>query len=106
MSTWADDDGDLPPPPPGFEDVRAGAHAAEIADIASQLGGAAAIGTPRETVDAPDVALKSDGLREEHAGEVVKAIVDPSTPYASAKSFEDLGLSAELLQGTVRGDEV
>ena len=50
-------------------------------------------------MDAPDVALKSEGLREEHAGEVVKAIVDPSTPYASAKSFEDLGLSAELLGG-------
>jgi ATP-dependent RNA helicase DDX19/DBP5 len=98
MSTWADDDGDLPPPP-GFEDVRAGAHAAEIADIASQLGGAPAIGTRADAVDAPDVALKSEGLREEHAGEVVKAIVDPSTPYASAKSFEDLGLSAELLRG-------
>ena len=85
---------------PGFEDVKAGAHASEISEIAAKLGGGdASIGTAADKVDAPDLSLKSDGLREEHAGEVMKTIIDPSTPYTSAKSFEDLGLSAELLRG-------
>lgn len=101
MTSWAEHDGeDLPPPPPGFEDVKAGAHASEISEIAAKLGGGdASIGTAADKVDAPDLSLKSDGLREEHAGEVMKTIIDPSTPYTSAKSFEDLGLSAELLRG-------
>ena len=100
MSKWADDTDELPPPPPGFEDVKAGAHAEEISSIAAQLSGdSTSVGTKAPTVDAPDLALKSDGLREEHAGEVQKTIVDPSTPYTSAKSFEDLGLSEALLRG-------
>lgn len=101
MTSWAEHEGeDLPPPPPGFEDVKAGAHASEISEIAAKLGGGdASIGTAADKVDAPDLSLKSDGLREEHAGEVMKTIIDPSTPYTSAKSFEDLGLSAELLRG-------
>ena len=48
--------------------------------------------------DAPDLALKSDVLVEEPETEVVKTVVS-DTPYASAKSFEELGLSKELLQG-------
>jgi len=100
MSNWADDADELPPPPPGFEDVKAGAHAEEISSIAAKLSGdSTSVGTKAPTVDAPDLALKSDGLREEHAGEVQKTIVDPSTPYTSAKSFEDLGLSEALLRG-------
>jgi ATP-dependent RNA helicase DDX19/DBP5 len=103
MPTWAEDDGDeLPPPPPGFEDVHPGAHADAVDAIAKQLtsaSGGTTIGTPAGVVDAPDLALKTGDLREEHAGEVMKTIVDPSTPYTSAKSFEDLGLSAELLRG-------
>jgi len=102
MPTWAEDDGDeLPPPPPGFEDVHPGAHADAVDAIAKQLtsaSGGTTIGTPAGVVDAPDLALKTGDLREEHAGEVMKTIVDPSTPYTSAKSFEDLGLSAELLR--------
>ena len=48
--------------------------------------------------DAPDLALKSDVLVEEPETEVVKTVVS-DTPYASAKSFEELGLSEELLRG-------
>ena len=49
--------------------------------------------------DAPDLALKSDVLVEQPETVVVKTVVSDNTPYASAKSFEELGLSAELLQG-------
>ena len=48
--------------------------------------------------DAPDLALKSEVLVEQEETVVEKKVVD-NTPYASAKSFEELGLSAELLQG-------
>ena len=47
----------------------------------------------------PDTALgKSEVLVEQEETVVEKKVVD-DTPYASAKSFEELGLSAELLQG-------
>lgn len=47
----------------------------------------------------PDSALgKSEVLVEQEETVVEKKVVD-DTPYASAKSFEELGLSAELLQG-------
>ena len=46
----------------------------------------------------PDTALgKSEVLVEQEETVVEKKVVD-DTPYASAKSFEELGLSAELLQ--------
>jgi len=48
--------------------------------------------------DAPDLALKSDQLVEQDETEVHK-VVTSDTPYVSAKSFEELGLSPELLQG-------
>ena len=52
-----------------------------------------------EKPDAPDTTLgKSEQLVEQEETVVEKKVVD-DTPYASAKSFEELGLSAELLQG-------
>ena len=51
-----------------------------------------------EKPDEPDPAPKSDQLVEEPETEVVKNVVN-DTPYVSAKSFEDLGLSEGLLKG-------
>uniref|UniRef100_A0A0D6QVS5 RNA helicase n=1 Tax=Araucaria cunninghamii TaxID=56994 RepID=A0A0D6QVS5_ARACU len=53
------------------------------------------------TVDKPEVVLKSDkliepaDLDESH----IEAVSAGDTPYTSAKTFEDLNLSAELLRG-------
>ena len=49
-------------------------------------------------VDAPDLSLKSDTLVDEGPGEI-KTVTADNTLYTSAKTFEDLGLSQELLQG-------
>ena len=55
-----------PPPPPGFEDVKAGAHLDEVAEVAEKLakGEDLRLGTKKEgTVDAPDLSLKTGQLK-------------------------------------------
>jgi len=55
-----------PPPPPGFEDVKAGAHLDEVAEVAEKLakGEDLRLGTKKEgTVDAPDLSLKTGELK-------------------------------------------
>ena len=55
-----------PPPPPGFEDVKAGAHLDEVAQVAEKLakGEDLRLGTKKEgTVDAPDLSLKTGQLK-------------------------------------------
>ena len=55
-----------PPPPPGFEDVKAGAHLDEVAEVAEKLakGDDLRLGTKKEgTVDAPDLSLKTGRLK-------------------------------------------
>lgn len=47
------------------------------------------------TVDAPDVAIKGGGLRDPETEITAKS----DTLYSSAHSFEELGLSPQLLQG-------
>ena len=52
-----------PPPPPGFEDVKAGAHLDEVAEVAEKLAKGENLGTKKEgTVDAPDASLKTGKL--------------------------------------------
>ncbi|XP_057818251.1 DEAD-box ATP-dependent RNA helicase 38 [Cryptomeria japonica] len=53
------------------------------------------------TVDEPEIILKSDKLIEPaHSDEShIKAVTAGDTPYTSAKTFEDLNLSPELLRG-------
>lgn len=52
-----------PPPPPGFEDVKAGAHLDEVAEVAEKLAKGEHLGTKKEgTVDAPDASLKTGKL--------------------------------------------
>jgi len=95
-----------PPPPPGFEDVKAGAHLDEVAQVAEKLakGEDLRLGTKKEgTVDAPDLSLKTGQLKswadEEAETEAIIKVADPNSKYTSAQTFDELGLSAELLQG-------
>lgn len=52
-------------------------------------------------VDQPDLSLKSGKLNDVPEGEEheIKKVVASDTPYSSAKSFEELNLSEELLRG-------
>lgn len=77
-------------PPPGFENTSIDATAAALSSIA--------VSTGNNNVDTPDLSLKSDKLVDEGPGEI-KTVTAADTMYTSAKSFEDLGLSQELLQG-------
>ena len=56
------------------------------------------VGDGAAATDAPDLSLKSDRLVDEGPGEI-KTVTADNTMYSSAKTFEELGLSAELLQG-------
>jgi hypothetical protein len=51
-------------------------------------------------VDAPDLALKSGELNEEAEAvvEITKELAPGATPYTSAKTFDELNLSPELLK--------
>lgn len=49
-------------------------------------------------VDAPDLSLKTPGLREDETKEITSKTVEDSL-YTSAVSFEELPISKELLQG-------
>lgn len=53
------------------------------------------------TVDTPELKMKSEKLNEEAEApetQIQKVLAD-NTPYTSAKRFEDLNISAELLRG-------
>ena len=52
-----------PAPPPGFEDVKAGAHLDQVAEIALKLAkGEQISSTKLDAVDAPDLSLKTGKL--------------------------------------------
>ncbi|KAL6777779.1 hypothetical protein ACKKBG_A15620 [Auxenochlorella protothecoides x Auxenochlorella symbiontica] len=76
--------------PPGFEDVEVNEAAAKLSSV--QVSEAAP-----DAGDEPDTSLKTDSLVERDT-EVKKVLAD-DTLYTSAKTFEELGLSPELLQG-------
>lgn len=106
-----DDDG----PPPGFETPKlagtasarsnssnstAAAAAAAADAVAAELAGVKVSQEP--SLDDPDLSIKSQQLVEAEddggPGEV-KTVTQGDSFYTSAKSFEELGLSQELLQG-------
>ncbi len=49
-------------------------------------------------MDEPDLSIKADQLVDDGEGEI-KTVTADATIYSSAKTFEELGLSQELLQG-------
>jgi len=81
-------------PPTSDETTAAAVNAA--ADALQKVGVSAP--DDPDAPDAPDLSLKSEVLLEQEETVVEKKVVD-DTPYASAKSFEELGLTQELLQG-------
>lgn len=115
-------------PPPGFEATDAGSHtvepelAADVAAItaavtAATVGGArpcraaAAASAPRadatppladagDEADEPDLSLKTGELNVEAEAvvEIKKELAPGTSPYVSAKTFEELNLSEELLR--------
>ncbi|XRB17519.1 DEAD-box ATP-dependent RNA helicase 38 [Pseudoscourfieldia marina] len=118
MSSWADAADEEPraqaappeesdPPPPGFSASDEGAHNPSLIEAQAGSGsgsGSAAGAGVEDGVDKPDIALKSEGLQEEE-GEEVQAEVrgDAESIYKAAETFEDLGLSKELLEGLYSG---
>ena len=88
------------PRPRGLSGGAASSEAASAVDAAAEALEKVGVAEPADpdAPDAPDLALKSEVLVEQEETVVEKKVVD-NTPYASAKSFEELGLSAELLQG-------
>ncbi|KAG2490675.1 hypothetical protein HYH03_010844 [Edaphochlamys debaryana] len=86
--SWADEADEDEGPPPGFEGeaVKAVAEKLEGAKVA-EVG-----------VDEPDLALKTEGLRERPEAEITTKTEGDSI-YASAHKFEELPLSPELLKG-------
>lgn len=78
-----------PPPPPGFEDVKAGAHLDEVAEVAEKLakGDDLRLGTKKEgTVDAPDLSLKTGRLKS-WADEEVRFLIRARFDFAIFFSF-------------------
>ena len=88
------------PAPEASPAEPASSEAASAVDAAAEALEKVGVAEPADpdAPDAPDLALKSEVLVEQEETVVEKKVVD-DTPYASAKSFEELGLSAELLQG-------
>ena len=84
-------------PPPGFSADDAGTHAVEESVVESL---SRAIESTEVTADVPDPAA---ALVEEEATEIKTVLAPDATPYSSAKTFEELNLSPELL--TVRRRE-
>ena len=87
-------------PPAEANPAEAPAKSAPDVDAAADALGKVGVSeaADAEKPDEPDLALKSEVLNEQQETVVEKKVVD-DTPYASAKTFEDLGLSAELLKG-------
>jgi ATP-dependent RNA helicase DDX19/DBP5 len=91
----ADDDD---APPPGFENVK---PSQDNADAAAELLANVKVteeNTTTNGVDDPDLSIKQDRLVDDGPGEI-KTVTADNTIYSSARSFEELGLSQELLQG-------
>jgi len=93
-------------PPPGFEDVRPGTFAAveqeakpdaAVEELSAAVATSARVTAEGEDVDAPDASLKSGVLLEAEEEEIKTVLAPSATPYASAKTFEELQLSPELL---------
>eukprot|EP00898_Chlorokybus_atmophyticus_P009013 jgi/Chlat1/9112/Chrsp97S08421 len=107
MASWADkaeeSEGDEPlppPPPPGFEDVLAGTHKPDEEALAREVE-SLGVSEDKGAVDEPTMNLPSDKLNPdtETPETEIKKVYANDTPYTSAKSFEDLSLSEELLRG-------
>lgn len=81
-------------PPPGFDVADAGTHAVEDSVVESL---SKALEAQEVSVDVPDPSI---ALVEEAETEIKTVLADNATPYVSAKTFEELNLSPELL--TVR----
>lgn len=91
-------------PPPGFEKLPLPEGKTPDADADAATAALASVSIKKESenhidgVDDPDSSIKMDRLVEEGPGEI-KTVVADDTMYTSAKTFEDLGLGPELLQG-------
>jgi len=85
-------------PPPGFENAEASTSAADVTAAAEALASVQVAEETSDNVDAPDLSLKPDHLVDEGPGEI-KTVTADDTMYTSAATFEELGLSQELLQG-------
>ncbi|KAL4418934.1 hypothetical protein ABPG77_009114 [Micractinium sp. CCAP 211/92] len=102
----SDDDG----PPPGFGAPRSpaadagatpaatGSSGGALDAAAEQLAGVKVSEGP-PPLDDPDLSIRSDHLVDDGAGEIKTVVADGASFYTSAKTFEELGLSQELLQG-------
>lgn len=90
-------------PPPGFAPADAGKFdAAAIEAAATAAAGEAP--PPSSEVDAPDLSLgKAPELVEEEGEEVRAEVSGEDSIYKAAETFEDLGLSNELLTGLYSG---
>lgn len=80
--------------PPGFENQKP--TPGSIDDATAALASVAV--SESAVIDEPDTGIKHDRLQDGGTGEIKKVTAD-NTIYASAKTFEELGLSQELLQG-------
>ncbi|KAK9828467.1 hypothetical protein WJX72_000149 [[Myrmecia] bisecta] len=81
--------------PPGYEHVLPGTHKVNTAELEAGLDQ----GDGQGGTDEPDLPLKSGGLQDVSAEEVIETVSAADTPYTSAKSFDELPLSPKLLQG-------
>lgn len=84
--------------PPGYETSSDAAAVSAAADALAGVQVGEARPGEENGVDAPDLSLKTDHLVDEGPGEI-KTVTADDTMYTSAKTFEELGLSQELLQG-------
>ena len=86
--------------PPGFEDQQAKPTSSAADALAASLESSVKVDDekPRNgDVDEPDHSIRlQEGLREQPEAEIK---TQSDTLYASASKFEDLPLSAEILQG-------
>ncbi|GIL65509.1 hypothetical protein Vafri_19272 [Volvox africanus] len=86
------DENDEDQPPPGF-----GESSDAVKEVTQQLETTVKV-SEGETVDEPDLSLKSGGLREQPEAEITTKTEGDSI-YTAAQKFEDLPLSPELLKG-------
>lgn len=96
---------ETPDVPPGFEGqeqeqpAESGTSAA-AQQLAAAVQKVSVDGTAPAETDAPDLSLRlQEGLREPEAEKEIKTVSADNTIYQSASSFEQLGLSPQLLQG-------
>ena len=94
------------PAPEASPAEPASSEAASAVDAAAEALEKVGVAEPADpdAPDAPDLALKSEVLVEQEETVVEKKVVD-NTPYASAKSFEELAYPRSPA-GPVQRDEV